>query len=429
MQKHLLRKENRFSKDFNCILILKLKFRKFFAILSLFCILPGLSYSFQLEWIRKGNFREITKGDFVEIQSVIDSLNEEYQISTDKYFLLEEGDRRFLLPDNYSHVFKWNGQKFQNLYGGVFHGYNRDAFKWLYNEKVYSYGGWVDNLFFSEVIFFEEEFKQWELVGWLGDKPHPVFHQPIFIFNHGDQLFGLFDVHKNIFPPQMEKFTFFKKNLFEFDQKNRVWKAKKRVQTTNLPDDIIDYINLADYLIFWVQRDFSVYILEKNTLAFKKIESANPLGSKIQTYDSASYIVTKNEIQFYQNGELSESYFIDDEFQQGEAIQYLNNRKYLILILVLMSIGIPLYLIFVKRGQIQKLKATFPYPQLLDYKGKLISQEQLDICLGVSKEVSESSRRNRRSKILKNLNADGSFVKVERIRNELDSRVFSYKIT
>ena len=411
------------------IYILKLKVRKLLALTSLIFIFPGLSYSFQLEWIRKGNVSAISEKNFADLQIVVDSLNEKYQIQSTKYFLLEDEGLRYLLPDNYSYVFKWNGHKFQNLYGGVFHGYNQGAIKWIYNGKVYSYGGWVDSLFFSEVIFFEEEFKQWELVGWLGDKPHPVFHQPIFIFTQGDQLFGLFDIQKNVFPPEMQKFSLFKKNLFEFDQKNRVWKAKRRVQTTNLPDDIAGYINLADYLIFWGQRDSSAYILEKHTLAYKKIAPTTQLGSKFHTWDTASYTIIKNEIQFYHNGELSDSYFIDVEFQQGKTIQYLNNRKYIVQFLILISLGIPLYLIFNKRGHVHRLKTTFPYPLLLNYKGKVISQEQLDICLGVSREVSESSRRNRRSKILKNINSDGSFIKVERIRNELDSRVFSYKIT
>lgn len=406
-----------------------MKVRKLLALIKLFLILPGLAYSFQLEWIRRGSLIEVTESDFLNLQIVVDSLNKEYEIQPSKYFFLEEGDAKFLLPDNYSHVFKWNGQKFQNLYGGVFHGYNKDAFKWIYNGKVYSYGGWVDNLFFSEVIFFEEEFKQWELVGWLGDKPHSVGHQPIFIFNQGDQLFGLFDIQKDVFPPRHQKFSLYKKNLFEYDQKNRVWKAKSRVQTTNLPDNITAYINLEDYLIFWVSTEPSVYIMEKRTLAYKKIKSTNSLSSKSYTEDFVSYVVAENQIQFFKNGLLSEPYFLEDEFQNGEAIQYLNNRKYIIFFLIVLSIGIPLYILFAKRGQVQKLKATFPYPLLLVYKGRIISQEQLDICLGVSKEVSESSRRNRRSKILKNLNSDQSYVQVERIRSELDSRVFSYKIT
>jgi hypothetical protein len=406
-----------------------LKGRKLLAITSFFFLLPGLTYSLQLEWIRKSSDKEVTKADFLDLQKIMDSLNKEFQIQPKKYFLLEDGDLKFLLPDNYSYVFKWNGQKFQNLYGGLFHGYNEDAFKWIYNDKVYSYGGWVEHSFFSEVIFFEEEFKQWELVGWLGDKPHPVFHQPIFIFNQGDQLLGLFDIQKNVYPPHMEKFTLYKKNLFEYDQKNRVWKANKRVQTTNLPDDISGYINLADYLIFWVSTTSSVYLLEKNTLAFKQLENTNSIFARSHTWDSISYVVTQNQIQFYENGLLSSPFFMDTEFQQLDGIQYLNSRKYIIVFLFLISLGIPLYIIFAKRGQIHKRKENFPYPQLFDYKGKVISQEQLDICLGVSKEVSESSRRNRRSKILKTLNSDQTFVKVERIRNELDSRVFSYKIT
>lgn len=388
---------------------------------------PVSSLSFRLEWVRSVSISELNESDFLDIYFFIDSINTEYDFSPDNYFYLEEGEKQYLLPDNYSYTFKWNGQKFQNLYGGYFHGFNKGAFKWIFNEKIYSYGGWVDNMFFSEVIFFDEDLHQWELVGWLGDKPNPVYRQPIFIFNQGNKLFSLFDVNRAVYPPfHSKKWSLIKNNLFEYDQINKTWQAIKRIQTTNLPEHISGYVNLKDYLVFWEQTIGTGYIMEKHTLSFKKMESSDLL---ISNWDSSDYVVYQNQIRFFNNGQLSPTLFIDQEFQRLGSIQYLNNRKTVLMFLVLTSFGVPIFIYVTRRGNFLKQKETFPFPVLLEYKGKIISQEELDFSIGVSKEVSESARRNRRSKILRSLNSYHHLVKVERIRNDLDSRVFSYKIT
>jgi len=383
-----------------------------------------------LEWISSILISDLKESDFLDIYFFIDSINRVYDIVPDNYFYLEEGDKKYLLPDNYSYTFKRDGQQFQNLYGGFFHGFNKGAYKWIYNEKIYSYGGWIDNMFFSEVIFFDEDLQQWELVGWLGNKPNPISRQPIFIFKQGTNLFSLFDVNKSIFPPfHAKKLSLFRKNLFEYNQINKTWEAKKRIQTTNLPSHISGYINLEDYLVFWEQITGHKYIMEKRTLSFKKMESADPLISNWTNWDSSDYVVYQNQIRFFVDGQLSTTIFVDQEFQRLGSIQYLNNRKSLLFFLVLLSFGIPILIYVTRRGNFLKQKESFPYPLLLGHKGKIINQEELDISIGVSKEVSESSRRNKRSKILKSLNSDNHLVKVERIRSEVDSRIFSYKIT
>jgi hypothetical protein len=71
----------------------------------------------------------------------------------------------------------------------------------------------------------------------------------------------------------------------------------------------------------------------------------------------------------------------------------------------------------------------FPFPKLLTFKGQIIDQEKLDECLGVNYHSSISSKRNKRSKTLIHIYKNySSVIKIERIRDEVDSRMFKYRI-
>lgn len=326
-------------------------------------------------------------------------------------FIFEENDRFLISINGYSHVFEFKeNQNPKNLYKGKYHKYNVNAFKWMYKGHLYSYGGTLLWNYFPDVIFFKEEVGGWEIHNYLGRKPIPIDSLPATPFYFQDKLFVLFP-QKNLYIKD--------ESLFEFSFEGSKWKLKGKIKRDLVPTNYTS-AHLKSYVVFFEDSGL-VSILSKEDLKIATVDT-------FYLPPQSSFFLNEDQLEIrdiFSNKVLyameADQYFTQYSTSTKGIKKIVIHWKYLAVLLV-----IPLF--FVLKPRLVD-PGEFPFPKLLTFKGQIIDQEKLDECLGVNYHSSISSKRNKRSKTLIHIYKNySSVIKIERIRDEVDSRMFKYRI-
>ena len=324
------------------------------------------------------------------------------------------------------------------LSNGVYHGHNFERLLFVYDDKVYSYGG--EGLFNVNpyLIYFDGYKREWlnqKIKNYPFDTRKVINSWVIgdtlrVLLNHWSEYdqnssykyikysFGFIDLknfeyhhkltfnsdsHSDLFIPKSDQIFNFKEfTLFGFKEDNGSY-SYQCLDKRNGDFFQIPFLNQINY----VEGESSLYINNK-TLTFQKSES------EIDTINLDSIIptVNKNFIEIYnlQSSDTSKSLIV----------------SFLIFILFVI-IGI---FILRKRNLVDKTDNEIYLKEiernLMVFKGEIISKETLDTQLGVSNQSFETSKTNR-SILIRNLNDRGK-VKIERVRKQDDKRFYEYKI-
>lgn len=325
------------------------------------------------------------------------------------------------------------------LSNGVYHGHNFERLLFVYDDKVYSYGG--EGLFNVNpyLIYFDGYKREWlnqKIKNYPFDTRKVINSWVIgdtlrVLLNHWSEYdqnssykyikysFGFIDLknfeyhhkltfnsdsHSDLFIPKSDQIFNFKEfTLFGFKEDNGSY-SYQCLDKRNGDFFQIPFLNQINY----VEGESSLYINNK-TLTFQKSES------EIDTInlDSTIPTVNKNFIEIYnlQSSDTSKSLIV----------------SFLIFILFVI-IGI---FILRKRNLVDKTDNEIYLKEiernLMVFKGEIISKETLDTQLGVSNQSFETSKTNR-SILIRNLN-DRRKVKIERVKKKEDKRFFNYRIS
>lgn len=325
------------------------------------------------------------------------------------------------------------------LSNGVYHGHNFERLLFVYDDKVYSYGG--EGLFNVNpyLIYFDGYKREWlnqKIKNYPFDTRKVINSWVIgdtlrVLLNHWSEYdqnssykyikysFGFIDLknfeyhhkltfnsdsHSDLFIPKSDQIFNFKEfTLFGFKEDNGSY-SYQCLDKRNGDFFQIPFLNQINY----VEGESSLYINNK-TLTFQKSES------EIDTINLDSIIptVNKNFIEIYnlQSSDTSKSLIV----------------SFLIFILFVI-IGI---FILRKRNLVDKTDNEIYLKEiernLMVFKGEIISKETLDTQLGVSNQSFETSKTNR-SILIRNLNDRGK-VKIERVKKKEDKRFFNYRIS
>jgi len=332
-----------------------------------------------------------------------DSFNTNVYVFEDEY--------RFLISlDGYSHIYQVDsGFQVNNLYKGRYHRYNIGAYKWYYDNFIYAYGGNLLWNFFPEIVFFKEDVGGWEIQNYLGDKPIPIDTTSYLVYFFNNKLFVI------ILQPTLYVQG---KTIFEYNFPELTWKMKAKIKENIIPEKFTQ-VDLKNF-VFLIEPDGKCIILNKEKFTVFTLDSSLPFKDMI-FFASKDELIVKDKDNRNTLLNFKSPTIFENQDNSEPILRFSFPWETLLLIL-----AIPLFFIFKRKRTDPNI---FPYPDLIQYKGQIIDQEKLDECLGVNFYSSISSKRNKRSKTIIFINQKyRSTISIERVRDDLDSRMFKYKI-
>jgi hypothetical protein len=364
---------------------------------------------------------------FDKASAVLKSL--ELEGKTVRMDIFEIEDKNYLLIDGFFHVMEWKDNDWYNLYKGNLHGYNNGALRFVFDNKIYSYGGYGFWHNHGQLIYFDWKFNEWEIVTVSKD------------FNQGIAFLSTQEEFLNVISLDGE----FKVSLSE----NTIVETQKiRPSLKRVMDGISGNSNsfeTEDYFLF-LRGKPSVLINKSNNKAYMQIELAHKLMQKMRTM---SYVhVRGNEFRIIDPSgtadTLTESKilaFFDVHITDSKEADTGFSLLYYITFAGLIFISIWFY--FKKsKGSLQTNKEkTQAAPQseeatiiakLLAYADKSLTQEQLDEILEIQHIMSGETQRFKRAAIVKKINQQFELLKgtpiIRRVKDPKDNRRFIYEI-
>ena len=369
-----------------------------------------------------------------------DSLQGFYQTDLAGTLMLEEFGF-YLHFQGLNSIYKWSGDKFTNLYNRNFHGFNFESLTFVIDSAIYNYGGsgfWQNNGILS---FFKEELGEWEFL--YSTRPD------LTLFHNAAKVHLLIDD---------ELFLIYRESL---DQRRVAIESNWAIGRLNLSD--FKYVHFEGNQVvlnrlvqnnwyrgfdgddFYITLNYigqKINIIDKNAFVFTEIPVVNLTNIN---FPFSSKWLTENIVFVFCQGNRFE--FLDEKFQRigfidlSELVRGLYDWQplkeessfsfwFLLLLIPVFLIGSFILWNNLKGASKNKIhKEPFPYPKLLELDGQIVSQKHLHSILEIDLNISSDSIRTKRARILREINLlYGDLVKVERIEDLSDRRIFNYKI-
>lgn len=346
-----------------------------------------------------------------------------------KNTLLYYNEEVIFIANGYSYVFKWIDSTFVNQYKSVFHGFNFGAVRTIFDEKIYSYGGYGFWSYFNRICYFDTTVNEWEYIEFDFEKIDHLYSQHHMGFSNGKSIWVLFlddqkpDGQYLKKKPEMYEIVLQDGKVIKhrFKKNPHLIGAKAQFQTANY---------------YLAATDAGLQVIDKNTLKYKYLPvegNADILAilNKVIDNDNLKGIAAKGDSLFlYENGPIFTAADIDQWYQNSKTSPLsLVSRfrwNYLPFILVIIVISGMAWKQFISG---RNASDGFPYEKLLSYDGQVIDKQKLDECFNLN-YLSEQSRANRRADILKSINQFyKNVVTIKRVKNTDDLRVYDYRIT
>ncbi len=345
----------------------------------------------------------------------------------------------YAVADGHSYFWKWERDSFRNLYQGYFHGFNFGGYKFLYNGEVHSYGGYGYWQFMPFLTYFDWETRGWEIRPFANEFPKLRGATQRWAFRDDSVLYVAFTeempylADREIIPIESD-------NFHRLDLETNSWEQLGTINTSLIKKGMARKIETENYYGFF-NNSGNCSILKKDSLLLKAgIPLAfTPLSrSSIEEYDTYSLHIKGDSIgvfteDLYYLGtvdldEVYRSSGLPTELIYDPIFNSYPKTWFWVLVPALLLIGYGWY----RYRSVNKVLHTapdFPYPALLDHTGRTIDTQTLDDCLSIHPKQSESSKRNRRSQILQEIEQHyGDIIRIERLRSKEDKRVFEYFI-
>jgi len=393
---------------------LKYLFTLFFITICLYLSYSQIVYNDKLPY----NSLESTK-------QIIDSaFSIQKKLNSGRIDIFEKGNKYYLTVDGTFLVFKWEYNRWNNLYTNQYTGYNIYSRKFIYNDKIYSFGGYGFWRFHGQLIWFVEKKGEWEIVPGTENlmNGYSILE---------DSILCVFNSHENY--------------------------------TINLNNHDINYLNSKippeyEKNIHHIAHDMAstscwisaIINLKDKKLYFSYLDSFK--GIKKSYVEKGLMHITGHTISHYTHDyQLFETDIYADDFKLFEYIPILSTLKFKVLyfsiyVALISIIGFIFYLTKRKKRAKKTLETPsiapledntevlVPYHplihKLLSYNS--LTQEELDVLLEIDHVQPEESKKFKRSQLIKELNTQHQIktgvLLIEREKDITDRRRFIYNI-
>jgi hypothetical protein len=337
-------------------------------------------------------------------------------------------DKKYLLPDGRFDVFEWRKGNWVNLYNFFHHGYNYGGYKFVFNDEIYSCGGYGFWRQHGELIKFLWDRNEWEIVTYGTGDPEGLGYMYYFDGN----LFVIDPISIN----DTKKTELKTGKSFKIDLKT-LKKSEINISFKTRTGDVIETEN------FWLRTTKPTYLIDKRNgkLYFNNLTCFE--GFKNLDFRNKMFFYIKNDqVNVYDfNQKLILKFDIESELKGFEPMKQTINPIYYFLAtgIIVIFLALAGWLIYIKR----KRKITTQINgnnhsghqyinDLMLLSGKTITVEELDSILGLDGIINAETQRYKRSSIINaiNLEMQSSTGKklIMRIQDPEDKRRFLYEV-
>ena len=363
----------------------------------------------------------------------------------ESYFITNIQEKIYALHSGSFNVMLWNGSDWINLYKASYHGYNFEAFFFVYEDNLYSlgtYGYWLTH---SNVLKFNFDAEVWDMVI---TRNSPENYGSYFVGQIGDTLISIFGFNLNESTGDRSKII----DGHLLDLKNKTWSevglAENIIPVENFFLEYKTRIDLKDYTVMENRLDTQkgLFVIDKINLEINFFANEDGYFFHSSVLD---YIVD-NKITYEEYGIVKtlniDSLFMKEHITSSIALYPFENKVTsnlsiaLYITLALIIIVIILLVLHRKRRsnrQIQSDNLSSFYSETLK-KITLINDKQDDFIVDTSKlnellaitYLTYDAQRAKRAKLINELNYYHNLIHdcdlIERRRNPRDKRQVTY---
>ena len=351
--------------------------------------------------------------------------------------------------NGYLNVYKWEKEKWIDLYKGNFGGHNFGRFCFLYKEELYAYGGYGYWHFNSSLIKFNESAGGWDFITSVDQFDRIV--EPLFNIID-DQLYitgGYFSINDKITPNNKTAII----NLNDNKQyiKSNPIKLDSSYKELDFSALFRGAINNLAFLDVWSPniRYLLIHNFKNGQYYLRDILFNDWITVPLTYIDGQQFIITdhKNKLKF-----ITEEILMKGASPVGieQKSQNITTSKKLLTITSVISVLILIIVIGIykkkksnKNIQIESLATDVLSEQsegehiikiisgLKIAEGTLVTPDQLDQLLEIE-DLETDSKRARRSQMIKSINKFTAekmgYELVHRLKDEKDKRYINYQI-
>mgnify|MGYP001135482057 CR=1 FL=1 len=351
--------------------------------------------------------------------------------------------------NGYLNVYKWEKEKWIDLYKGNFGGHNFGRFCFLYKEELYAYGGYGYWHFNSSLIKFNESAGGWDFITSVDQFDRIV--EPLFNIID-DQLYitgGYFSINDKITPNNKTAII----NLNDNKQyiKSNPIKLDSSYKESDYSALFRGAINNLAFLDVWSPniRYLLIHNFKNGQYYLRDILFNDWITVPLTYIDGQQFIITdhKNKLKF-----ITEEILMKGASPVGieQKSQNITTSKKLLTVTSVISVLILIIVIGIykkkksnKNIQIESLATDVLSEQsegehiikiisgLKIAEGTLVTPDQLDQLLEIE-DLETDSKRARRSQMIKSINKFTAekmgYELVHRLKDEKDKRYINYQI-
>ncbi|MBK6544601.1 MAG: hypothetical protein IPG12_04935 [Saprospiraceae bacterium] len=347
-------------------------------------------------------------------------------IRTQSMEILETDTGKYLVIDGRLNLYWWSDVDWVNISKSKYHGYNHLSKKFIFNNSIYSFGGYGFWREHGDLIKYDWDRNEWETVTLLTDEDignSAAFKvgNYLYVVNpiSRNQHINLSNKHEGLYRINLLTREV---DVFSIDSKLSLLKSGMRLETQNYylpsrdPFQIIDKRNmkykLADIthvLDLSKQNDRSLLWIHGDSLS-------------IQSVDSIAGFIHLDFDSIYKNAPFPEYSILK------------SNKSSLFAGILIVGILI-CFIIYKKNGRSKKVTPKFTNPtidKVLVHSGKTLTQDELDVVFGIDQINPAETQRSKRSNAFKEINHEYSKLYgldlITRIENPEDKRKYLYQI-
>jgi len=343
-----------------------------------------------------------------------------------RFDILEAGDHVYLLPDGTFDVYEWVDSNWINRYEGIFGGYNYDSKKFVWKDRIFSFGGYGFWHLQGQLIEFKFDEGGWEILPFTSELPYGI-GIPL-----GDSLRVLCN-EPYIIDLANEKIL-----IGESDKAHEVWDWSLNLKTQAMNRhayQFTDHTIIRQPELPWV----SWIVRHRDGQHFKRSSPIHAFHineiTQGEINNSFYYIYRDSLIVKLMDSVLLRA-DVNVELEKFAPIHSDSQNSKLPLLALSLLVLLPAGWFFYKNNkkpEPQENGSPDPYLQkLLELENNTLDIPSMDCLLEIDHIKSDSTLRYRRSKAIQKINeayaAQKGHPLVHRIRNPEDRRSYVYEI-
>lgn len=340
--------------------------------------------------------------------------------------ILETNTGKYLTIDGRLNLYRWNSNSWTNISKSKYHGYNHMSKKFVFNNSIYSFGGYGFWREHGDLIKYEWDRNEWETATLLTNED--IGSNASFIDDH--YLYIINPVSRNQHINQSN----IREGLYRIDLLTReveilsinsrldLLKSGMRIETQNYYIPARDPFQIIDKRNMMFKLSDITYVLDLSKQNYKSLIWIRGDSLSIQSTDSIQNFIHLDFDSIYKNA----------PFPKNSILKNYQSTLLGVIAAICVLIG---FLIYKKNGRSKKVTPKFIHPainKILVYTGKTLTQDQLDEVFEISHINPAETQRSKRSNIYNEINNEYSKTfgvqLVIRTPDPLDKRKYLYQV-